>query len=142
LTLKSARVITPWQHEATMDIEIPRGDGDPDTSGPADTLDGLRNRMRRAASSALRAGPVGIAMLRRSMAVYAGEASSQHVPRQRVLETAMNTVVEALASRVAVKQMAVLVDAAVTGTIEGYDRYERLVDSGNGAPFSDAPLRS
>ena len=94
--------------------------------GPADTLDGLRTRMRRAASAARRAGPLGATLLRRSMAVYAGEASSRHVPEQSVLDAARSTVVEVLTSRVALKQMALLVDAAVEGTMEGYDRYERL----------------
>lgn len=104
---------------------------------PADTLEGLRTRMRRAAGAARRAGPLGPTLLRRSMAVYAGEASSRHVPEDRVLEAAKSAVVEVLSSRVAVKQMALLVDAAVEGTIEGYDRYERLAGVGDLPPFGD-----
>jgi len=107
--------------------------------GPADTLEGLRTRMRRAAGAARRAGPLGATLLRRSMAVYAGEASSHHVPEARVLEAAKSTVVEALRSRVAVKQMALLVDAAIAGTIEGYDRYERLVSDTSYPRIADAP---
>jgi len=117
-----------------MDIESSQVDDHPlhDGDGPADTLEGLRARMQRAANAARRAGPLGIKLLRRSMAVYAGEASSHHVSEQEVLEAARETVVTELASRVGVKQMAMLVDAAIEGTMEGYDRYERLVD--------DAPL--
>jgi hypothetical protein len=112
-----------------MDIEINRSDALSlgDGEGPADTLDALRTRMRRATGAARRAGPLGATLLRRSMAVYAGEASSHHVSEQSVLEAARTVVVEMLTSRVAVKQMAILVDAAVAGTMEGYDRYERLV---------------
>ena len=106
--------------------------------GPADTLEGLRTRMRRAAGAARRAGPLGPTLLRRSMAVYAGEASSHHVPEDRVLEAARSVVVEVLSSRVAVKQMALLVDAAVEGTLEGYDRFERLVGAADLPPFGDA----
>ncbi len=111
-----------------MDIERRRVDDSFSLGqeGPADTLDGLRARMRRAASAARRAGPLGATLLRRSMAVYAGEASSHHVPEATILEAARDTVVEVLTSRVALKQMALLVDAAVAGTLEGYDRYERL----------------
>jgi hypothetical protein len=43
-------------------------------------------------------------------------------------------------SRVALKQMRLLLDAAVKGTIEGYDRYERFVDTIDPAPFSETPL--
>ena len=123
-----------------MDTELPRADDSliADGGGPADTLDGLRARMQRAASAARRAGPLGAKLLRRSMAVYAGEASSHHVPEDRVLEAARDTVVGELASRVGLRQMALLVDAALEGTMEGYDRYERLVDLGDhselGAP--------
>ncbi len=111
-----------------MDIERRRVDDSFSLGqeGPADTLDGLRARMRRATSAARRAGPLGATLLRRSMAVYAGEASSHHVPEATILEAARDTVVEVLTSRVALKQMALLVDAAVAGTLEGYDRYERL----------------
>ena len=125
-----------------MDIERHRADDSFSLrdEGPADTLDGLRTRMRRATSAARRAGPLGPTLLRRSMAVYAGEASSHHVPEQRVLETARSVVVEVLTSRVAVKQMALLVDAAVAGTMEGYDRYERLVGAADRAAFADLPL--
>ena len=105
---------------------------------PADTLEGLRTRMRRAAGAARRAGPLGPTLLRRSMAVYAGEASSHHVPEDRVLEAARSAVVEVLSSRVAVKQMALLVDAAVEGTIEGYNRFERLAGAADLPPFGDA----
>jgi hypothetical protein len=125
-----------------MDTEIHRADDSSivDRDSPADTLDGLRTRMQRAASAARRAGPLGAKLLRRSMAVYAGEASSHHVPEDRVLEAARDTVVGELASRVGLRQMALLVDAALEGTMEGYDRYERLVDLGGhseiGAPLT------
>ena len=107
--------------------------------GPADTLEGLRTRMRRAAGAARRAGPLGPTLLRRSMAVYAGEASSHHVSEERVLEAAKSAVVEVLRSRVAAKQMALLVDAAIEGTMEGYDRYERLVGTADYPLIADAP---
>jgi hypothetical protein len=125
-----------------MDIERHRVDDSFSLGGegPAATLAGLRTRMRRAAGAARRAGPLGATLLRRSMAVYAGEASSHHVPEQRVLEAARDVVLEVLTSRVAVKQMAILIDAAVEGTIEGYDRYERLVGAADRAAFSDVPL--
>ena len=106
--------------------------------GPADTLEGLRTRMRRAASAASRAGPLGPTLLRRSMAVYAGEASSHQVPEERVLEAAKSAVVEVIRSRVAVKKMSLLVDAAIEGTMEGYGRYERLVNADD-SPIADAP---
>ena len=124
-TAGTGLVPQPW----VIDMDIERRVDDSFSlreEGPADTLDGLRTRMRRAVSAARRAGPLGATLLRRSMAVYAGEASSHHVSEESVLEAARNTVVEVLTSRVALKQMALLVDAAVEGTMEGYDRYERL----------------
>ena len=135
-------ISVPLPGAITMDIERHRVDDafSPGGEGPADTLEGLRTRMRRAAGAARRAGPLGATLLRRSMAVYAGEASSHHVSEQRVLEAARDCVVEVLTSRVAVKQMAILVDAAVEGTMEGYDRYERLVGAADRAAFGDLPL--
>lgn len=95
------------------------------------SLAALRPRMRRAADSARRGGPEGATLLRRSMAVYAESARDSQVPEDRFLATIQGELVDVLGSRMSMRRLALLMDAAAQGALDGYERHERLI--GNAA---------
>jgi len=90
------------------------------------SLTSLRTRIRRAADSARRSGPEGATLLRRSMAVYAENACGSLVSEAQFLSALQGEMMIALTSRVSMRRLAVLMDAAAEGALDGYEQHERL----------------
>jgi hypothetical protein len=113
--------------------------------GGAAVLRDLKARMHRAVESARRDGPTGERLFRRSMAVYAGEASREHVPEEWFLGVIHHEILATLSSRVSTKRLGHLIDVAAQGAMDGYDlqhHLERLEQArwyANAVPDADAP---
>lgn len=93
---------------------------------PTHSLTTLRPRIRRAADSARRSGPEGATLLRRSMAVYAESACGSRVPEEWFLTAIQRELMDVLKSRVSMRRLAILMDAAAQGALDGYEQHERL----------------
>ena len=143
-TLKSWFSAPPSPDPRAMTGEIPFERSSDPLQPVATVLSPLARlgpRIRRAADSARRAGPEGATMLRRSIAVYADDASSSQVPKDRFLATVHRELMEVLTSRVSMRRIGLLLDAAAQGTLEGYGLHERIAAAHGFAAIADGILR-
>jgi hypothetical protein len=137
-----------------MDVElsIPVAVDAPPANCRVPLLSG-ETRMRHAIALAKRDGPGAGRFLRRSIGVYASDACRRQVPEERFVDIVRNEVMAILASRVCLRELATLMDAAVEGVMDGYDsqhRVDRLTQlqrhdrtaGGPDAPNRDNPYES